>query len=462
LGGDKMFSNSNWRVKLSQVLRQPDFTKEPTIPDRFIIEMHSRHSGNKIGAIIDANQGKVHQEMRLIPSLVVELPYASLEELAKLRHVKRIWHDTPVRIRLDVAVPSVGAAKAHELGFTGKNVTIAVIDTGIYPHRDLTLPANRIIGWQDILHQKDSPYDDNGHGTHVSGIIAGNGISSRGKYQGMAPEAMLVGVKALDENGGGSISNVLTGIEWCIENLSKLNIKAINMSFGSKAQESYHQDPLCRATSIAWSKGLVVCAAAGNAGPDYKTIDTPGINPKVITVGNVDDHQTLSYQDDLLSRSSSRGPTIDNINKPNLLAPGTNITSTWINGSYRSLSGTSMSTPMVCGAVALISQKWPNLKPDQIKQLIMKNAHDLGLGINLQGAGVLDLREIFTSETSRSTALSRIRINSHDLGDILGYHFMETLLNRIGIKPTLFLKKRDEAIKKTLFSLIKSYFTQNT
>ncbi len=454
-----MYANSNWRVKLSELLLQPDFIKEPASRERFIIEIQGRHN-DKIGAAIDANEGKVHREMRLIPSLVAELPYSSLEEIAKLYHVKRIWYDTPVRIHLDVAVPSVAGTKAHELGFTGKNVVIAIIDTGLYPHRDFLVPSSRIIEWKDFLQQKESPYDDNGHGTHVAGIIAGNGFSSRGKYQGMAPEASLVALKALNEDGGGSISNVLIAIEWCIDNQTRLNIKAINMSFGSKAQESYTHDPLCRATSIAWNKGLVVCAAAGNAGPGPKTIDTPGINPKIITVGNVDNHQTTDFQDDNLNRHSSRGPTLDNIPKPNLLAPGTNINSTWINGNYRSLSGTSMATPMVIGAVALINQKWPELKPDQIKQIILSNAHDLGLGINLQGAGVLDLSRIFANENPPNV-FSRW-IDKKGIREIFGYQLMETLLNRIGIKPTVFLKKRDEAIKKTLVSFIKSYFTQNS
>ncbi|HBE79229.1 MAG TPA: hypothetical protein DDW65_15870, partial [Firmicutes bacterium] len=449
-----MFIRNNWRIKLSELLRQPDFTKVPNQLHHFIIETNG-WSSDKIGSIIEANQGKVHREMRLIPSLVVEFPYSSLEELANLWPVKRIWHDTPVQIRLNVAVPSVGGATVHELGFSGKDVAIAVIDTGIYPHRDFTNPDNRIIGWQDILHQKTAPYDDNGHGTHVSGIIAGNGTSSRGKYQGMAPQAQLVVVKALDENGGGSISNVLAGIEWCLDNQKALNIRAINMSFGSKAQETYMKDPLCRATTIAWNKGLFICAAAGNEGPDAGTIDTPGINPKVLTIGSIDDQQTLTNQDDQLSRSSSRGPTIDNIAKPNLVAPGANITSTWTNGNYRSLSGTSMATPMVTGAVALICQKWPDLRPDQIRQLILKNAHDMGLGPELQGAGILNVEGLFASTQSSA-------VNHGDLRDILGYHLMEALLNRIGIKPTLFKKKRDEAIKKTLLSLAKYYLTSNS
>ena len=212
---------------------------------------------------------------------------------------------------------------------------MAVIDTGIYPHPDLVYPENRIVAWNDLVNGKDSPYDDNGHGTHVAGIIAGNGASSRGKYAGMAPEAKLIGVKALDQDGSGNTSDIISGIEWCIENQKTYNIKAINLSIGGTAQDSYSQDPLCRATSAAWRSGITVCVAAGNDGPDASTINTPAINPNVISVGNLDDQGTVDTSDDILSDSSSRGPTIDNLMKPDLLAPGTNIMSLRPGRGYR-------------------------------------------------------------------------------------------------------------------------------
>ena len=113
-------------------------------------------------------------------------------------------------------------------------------------------------------------------------------------------------VKVMDQDGSGTASTVIAGIEWCLQNQSTFKIRAINLSLGTTAQESYKLDPLCRATTIAWRKGMVVCTAAGNEGPGVKTIDSPGINPMVITVGNVDDRQTLSFNDDRLNRTSSQ------------------------------------------------------------------------------------------------------------------------------------------------------------
>jgi serine protease AprX len=396
-----MFFRTDWMAKLSPHIRKPSFVRESGAAQRYIIEL-SRWRKDKVASLVDRIQGNVHRELDLIPSLVVELPYYALEELARSRHVKKIWHDARAYALLNVAVPTVGGAKARELGFTGKGVTIAVIDTGIHPHRDFIYPTNRIIAWRDLVNQKEQPYDDNGHGTHVAGIIAGNGTVSRGKYRGMAPEAQLVGVKALDQDGSGAISNIISGIEWLLQNSKKLKIHALNLSLGTTAQESYKQDPLCRATTSAWKSGIIICTAAGNEGPGEQTIDSPGINPVTLTIGNMDDRQTLKPDDDKLSPSSSRGPTIDKLSKPDLLAPGTNITSAWINGLYHSLTGTSMATPMVTGAAALIMQKWPAATPDEVKRLMKKNARSLGLNPALQGAGALELEPIFDQDLSGS------------------------------------------------------------
>jgi serine protease AprX len=453
-----MLFNSDWRAKLSQPLKRPDFSKRLDDRHRFIVEVSGRGT-DKVASIIAANQGKIHHELKLMPSFAVELPYFSLEELARLRWVKKVWHDAPVAINLDVAVPAVGGLKAWEMGLTGKGLVVAVLDTGIYPHPDLILPNNRIVAWQDILNQKTSPYDDNGHGTHVSGIIAGNGRSFRGRYKGIAPEAMLVGVKVLDENGGGNVSNLLTGIEWCLDHLAELQINVMNLSLGTPAQESYHMDPLCRATTAAWQKGITVCAAAGNQGPEQKTIDSPGINPKIITVGNVDDRQTPSGSDDELNRTSGRGPTIDNIMKPDLLAPGTDITSLKASGGYRTLSGTSMSTPLVAGAVALIIERWPQLGPDRIKRLLTQNARSIGLGANQQGAGVLDLEKIFTPNTTnksanRAAGYSTTQPNSPY--QTFGNHAFQLLMEKIGQNVAVLQRKRNELIHKTLSNLASS------
>ena len=346
--------------KLSPSLRKPELAEEPDRHHRVIVEMYEQGAG-RIANFVNVSQGKVHRRLKVIPALVVEMPYSNIQQLTISPHVKRIWHDTEVRAKLDVAVPTVGSAKAQQSGFTGKDMVAAIIDTGIHPHPDLTNPENRIIGWVDLVNERTAPYDDNGHGTHVAGIIAGNGFSSGKTYTGMAPEAKLVGVKVLDDSGSGNTSDVIAGIEWCIDNKTKYNIKAINMSLGSMAQDSYRVDPLCRAATAAWNNGLVVCIAAGNDGPDNGTINTPGINPSIITVGNLDDRGTIETDDDQISSSSSCGPTVDNLQKPDLLAPGADIMSLRVPRGYRTLSGTSMATAVATGAVLQVSQKNPGM-----------------------------------------------------------------------------------------------------
>jgi serine protease AprX len=387
--------------KLSPVLLRPEFSEHPEKPCRIIVEMAYPRT-DRVLSYVEANEGKVHHEHRIMPFIVVELPYSAIQYLTLSNHVKRIWHDTKVQTMLDIAIPTVGGDKVRNMGFTGKDVTVAVIDTGIAPHPDLIYPENRIVAWNDLVNKRFSPYDDNGHGTHVSGIIAGNGISSRGKYTGMAPEAKLVGIKALDEKGSGNTSDTISAIEWCIENQKTYNIKAINLSMGSAAQESYRKDPLCRTVSAAWDKGMTVCVAAGNGGPDPRTIHTPAINPNAISVGNLDAKGTIDVSDDVINDSSSRGPTVDYLVKPDLLAPGTNITSLRPGWGYRPLTGTSMSTPMVTGAVAQILQKWPDLKPYQIKSRLKQNAHDFGMQPVFQGSGALATEGIFKESKKNS------------------------------------------------------------
>lgn len=392
--------------KLSPLLQQVEHSKDKFC--KVIVELSNGRT-DQIAALVRANNGKIHHKIGVVPSLVVELPYDSIPELAKSRQVKRIWYDAQVKSLLNTVVPAVCGFALKKTGFTGKKITIAVLDTGVYPHHDLVYPINRIIAWADFINYQKVPYDDNGHGTHVAGIIAGNGSSSFGKYCGMAPEANLAVVKVLDKNGDGSLSAIIEGIDWCIQNKVKYNIRIINLSFGAVAQDSYRTDLLCRATSIAWKNGIVVCTAAGNDGPGAGTINTPGINPKVITIGNLDHRRTVIFDDDRVHPSSSRGPTLDKIKKPDLLAPGTNIISLRPGGGYRSLTGTSMAASLVSGAIALILEKYPRLQPDQVKRLLLKNARKMSLDLNDEGVGVINLEKIFTtSNKSPSTTIFRV------------------------------------------------------
>lgn len=277
----------------------------------------------------------------------------------------------------------------------------------MYPHNDLINPTNRIVAFKDFVNNKTSPYDDDGHGTHVAGIVAGNGFSSSGRYIGIAPDANIIGIKVLDGEGSGNISDVIAGIQWAIDNRRRHNIKVINMSLGTRARTSYKDDPLCQAVEKAIELGITVCAAAGNSGPKASTINSPATNPKTIVVGA---SNTKRDGKGPIAEFSSRGPTIDNLPKPDILAPGVDITSLKNNISeYQTLSGTSMATPMVSGCCALLYENDSSITPNQIKEIIIKNADSLGSGYSrdVQGYGVLNMKKIFADiDTNKPKAPS--------------------------------------------------------
>ena len=206
--------------------------------------------------------------------------------------------------------------------YTGKGVTVVVMDTGVYPHPDL---ESRVLGQVDFVQGLPMAYDDNGHGTHVSGCAAGDGTMSDGIYKGMANEANIIGVKVLSGKGSGRNSDIIKGLQWCIENREELGIKVINMSLGGPSSKDWENDPINQAVKAAYDAGIVVMAAAGNEGPNRKTVGSPGNSPHVITVGAADDKETPDPSDDTMAEFSSRGPTKDGRNKPDIVAPGEHI-----------------------------------------------------------------------------------------------------------------------------------------
>ena len=339
--------------------------------------------------------GTIKHKLPIIGAVAAHIPPVSVRSLSREKTVNKVHLDDVVMKLMDKASVTVAADYANERGLTGKDVSVAVVDTGVYPHSDLTTPNNRIVGFVDFVNEKTTPYDDDGHGTHVSGIVAGNGFSSNGRYMGIAPDANIVGVKVLDENGGGSISDVIAGIQWVIENKRRYNIKVMTLSLGVKAKSSYRDDPLCRAVAQATAQGITVVAAAGNSGPDFSTINSPGISPDIISVGACNDRKTSDPNNCSVADFSSRGPTIDKIHKPDILAPGVDITSlNNKNNGYHSLSGTSMATPIVAGCVALLHESNPNLTPVETKRMLVENCIDLNQDADVQGAGLLDIRKI--------------------------------------------------------------------
>ncbi len=288
----------------------------------------------------------------------------------------------------------VRADKVWQQGITGGGVTVAILDSGVAADADLVQPDNRILASVNFADERLTS-DPGGHGTHIAGIVAGNGSRSGGQFTGIAPQANVVDVRVLGNTGSGRISSVVRGIEWVLAHRAAHNIRVINLSFGAPARLPYRLDPMSAAVEIAWRRGLVVVAASGNGGPQRDTVVTPGIDPYVITVGATDDRGTIGRGDDMLAWFSAWGSADSNA-KPDLVAPGRRIVSLRVPGSaldtlfpervvvaqngatYFRLTGTSMATAVVSGAAALLLAGRPNLTPDQVKALLVGTTQPYG------------------------------------------------------------------------------------
>jgi serine protease AprX len=377
-----------------------EFNRKPT--SRWIDAM-------KRGIVTKTHRFHVTRRMSRLRVVSARVSLRCLHKWCCHRNVTRVHLDRKLKVSLNVATPSVGASALQRGGIGGKGVTIAVVDTGVFPHQDLTKPVNRIVAFKDLIGGRKKPYDDNGHGTHVAGDAAGNGRCSRGKYKGPANEAKLVVVKAFNRNGQADSSDVVAAIDWILRNRKKYGIRIINMSFGSTGFARCSDDPVCRAAERAWRAGLVVVTSAGNSGPASRSIESPGISPLLITVGAADDRRTVTQRDDRVAIFSGRGPVAGGRVKPDLTAPGVNIVSLRSPGSsvdrgdpaarvgkcYFKMSGTSMATPIVSGGAAQLLQRFPKLTNRRVKRLLTNNAFRLrGANSNAQGRGELNVRFI--------------------------------------------------------------------
>jgi serine protease AprX len=351
-----------------------------------------------------------------------------LRKLAADRAVDHLSGDAIVQPTLAIAVKSTGATQTWTgtpglllgiggiPGVTGKGVGVAVIDSGISAGH--TALKNKIVASRSFVPGDASTADAFGHGTHVAGIIAGVPNSLTSLYSGgIAPGAHLVNVRVLGANGAGYTSDVIRGIDWVVENRWRYNIRVINLSLGHPVMEPSATDPLCEAVRRAVSAGIVVVAAAGNAGrsdtgiPILGGIISPGNSPYAITVGALDTMGTSGRGDDKVASYSSRGPTkYDFAVKPDVAAPGTRVVSLealnaylpitypqlhragYGNNAYMQLSGTSMSTPIVSGAVALVLQGTSGLAPAQVKMALQSGATYMpDGGLMAAGAGSVNI-----------------------------------------------------------------------
>lgn len=362
--------------------------------------------------------GHIKYKLPMINAYVIEVDKTRLDQLKELEGLISVELDTHITAQMNRVSDIIESNWAHEKGYFGKGVGVAVVDTGIALHKDFMEGGSRVKAFADFINKESDPYDDNGHGTHVAGIIGGNGYSSKGKYMGIAPGCHFIGVKVLDHRGDGNISDVLAGLQWIIDNRVKYNIRVVNISVGTTSKDNMDENSLLvQGVNAVWDSGIVVVVAAGNNGPGPMSISTPGISRKVITVGSSDDNVTVEVFGSRTKDYSGRGPTPYCIKKPDIVAPGSSIISCNINRftahsknarmkvntsdypmMYTIKSGTSMATPVVSGAIALLLSVHPELSNKEVKLRLRNSAVDLGQHWEKQGWGLLNVKKLLEAD----------------------------------------------------------------
>jgi len=367
---------------------------------------------------------KIKSSLPLVSAILADLTSNEITFLAKQKDIRFISSNRPVSTCLNIARPTVGAAAAQAQGLSGQGVAVAVIDSGIYPHPDVN---GAIDAFVDFADGTTTPNDLLGHGTHVSGIVLGRGVENA-EYTGIAPKSRLISLKVFGSDNYTTLGLILQAMSWVYDNAERYNIRVVNMSLGAQAIEPFEFDPICQAARALWKKNIVVVASVGNEGTQGAgSVRTPGSCPYCLTVGATNDRRTLPRADDILAQFSSLGPTLDGFVKPDCIAPGVDVISLRAPGStldrqlqqnrvgqyYFRLSGTSMAAPMVAGIAALILQRRPDLKPDDIKSIVTSTAEDKGLDSSQQGMGYVNTLSVMRYLPSLQTSWigNRLRIS---------------------------------------------------
>jgi len=366
--------------------------------------------------------GSVQTQFHLINGVLASIPTVAATVLNALPGIvvtpdaqvslEDVPESTGPHAPSDAFLDQTGASRLAAQGDTGQGVTVAVVDTGIDQLPDF---SGRLIGGVDLTGGGNPFQDDYGHGTFVAGLIAGDGASSNGQYSGEAPGANLVSIKVAGTNGLTDLGTIIQGLQWAVDHQGLYQIKVLNLSLGFQPDESTLINPLDLAVSAVWNAGITVVASAGNAGPFNGTILSPGDDPLVITVGALDDMgaATDSTTGDEMTNFSGVGPTSpDGWVKPDLVTSGRSVVSLAAPGStlvseYPSAqigtanftgSGTSFSTAITSGAVALVLADNPGLTPDQVKARLLGNTNPGPIGNPfVDGHGALNVYAAATS-----------------------------------------------------------------
>ncbi len=381
-------------------------SSHPNRPVEVIVQFRSGTDPVAAAGAVRSANGNVISELPIINGLGASLTASAAEELSRSPLVRAVSMNAAVESeavidprRLATAYnQSVRADKVWAQGFTGQGVGVAVVDTGI----DGTLPdfqvsetdqTSRVVTSAVVHPAATSAGDSFGHGTHIAGLIAGNGTNRAagdpldGRYVGVAPDAHLIDVKVADEQGNSTVLDVIEGLQFVVDFRADYNIRVVNLSLRSTEAESYTTDPLDAAVEAAWNSGIVVVVAAGNEGTAADAVSyAPANDPYVITVGGVDDMGTKTIDDDALEAWSSRGTTQDGFIKPDVVAPGARMVSTVpagsaytelcptcvTDGDYFQVGGTSMAAAVVSGEAAILIGANPALTPNQVKAQIVR------------------------------------------------------------------------------------------
>jgi serine protease AprX len=394
-------------------------------PDQWVsIIIQKVDLSDRAERLVEQLGGLVTKDLHIINAFAAELPAAKVTKLTQLASVSWVSLDGPIKRAgkppkdpdpvetepQNTYLDTLGVPQVWGLGYTGAGIGVAIIDSGISPDKDFT----RIQLSRSFNPNATSVVDGNGHGTHVAGIVAGNGYDSAGVYKGIAPGVSLFSLKISDDNGMAYESDVVAAMQWALDNKDTSNIRVVNLSIQSTTMASYHESPIDAAAEILWFNGVVVVAAAGNwDSTGFNPIHAaPANDPFIITVGATTEKGTPDRKDDAIASFSAHDETQEYILKPEIYAPGTDIISVlsgnsdWgitypervvMGGQYFRISGTSMSAPMVTGAVALLLQAEPDLTPDQVKYRLMNTAGKVS-----KSPGYLDIYAALTTPTTAS------------------------------------------------------------
>jgi serine protease AprX len=417
-----------------------------------VIVREQPSAGNGPERLVRRLGGRVGRHIRIIDAFAATVPRSRLETLESAAGVHSVTLNRRVRLSGEIdgwdqqkdlgsmfaAYTSTGADEMWNKGYTGKGVGVALIDSGVVPVSGLTT-TDKIVHGADLSFESQAPalryLDTYGHGTHMAGIIAGhdNGASiqkDQNVFLGMAPAARILSVKVADAHGLTDVTQVLAAIDWVVQHRQDngLNIRVLNLSFGTDGVQDYLTDPLTYAVEVAWRKGIVVVAAAGNAGFGSAKLNNPAYDPFVIAVGAGDGNGTYGTSDDSIPSWSSSG---DGTRNPDLVAPGKSVVSLRAPGSHIDLthpsgrvgysrffrgSGTSQAAAVVSGAVALLIHQRPGITPDQVKALLKASATPIpGADLRAQGSGMLNMK---VARDKRTPIASQLHALATGLGSL--------------------------------------------